>query len=80
MGKVRAAGQERRAGTGRAGRWATLKGFFQDAWLELKRVIWPSREDVGKMTGLVIAVVLVVGVFIYLWDRVLVVFTRPLFE
>jgi len=33
-----------------------------------------------KMTGLVIAVVVVVGMFIFLWDRMLVVFTRPLFE
>ena len=77
---MRAVAQERRAGTGRSGRWAALKGFFRDAWQELQRVIWPSGEDVVKMTGLVIAVVVVVGMFIFLWDRMLVVFTRPLFE
>jgi preprotein translocase subunit SecE len=77
---VRAAAQERRGGAERTGRWAALKGFFRDAWQELQRVIWPTREDVVKMTGLVIAVVVVVGMFIFLWDRVLVVLTRPLFE
>jgi len=77
---VRAAAQEGRVSTGRAGRWAALKGFFRDAWLELQRVTWPTRPDVLKMTGLVIAAVVVVGVFMFLWDRILVVFTRPLFE
>jgi len=32
------------------------------------------------MTGMVLAVVLVVGGFIYVWDRILSVFTRPLFR
>jgi len=57
-----------------------LKGFFRDSWLELQKVIWPTREQVMKMTGLVLVVVIVVGVFIYLWDRVLYQLTRHLFE
>jgi preprotein translocase subunit SecE len=31
------------------------------------------------MTGLVVAVVLVVGLFIFFWDKILVQITRPLF-
>jgi len=78
---VRATAQERRASVSRTGRLgASIKGFFRDAWLELQKVIWPSREDVAKMTGLVVAVVVIVGTFIFLWDRVLVVLTRPLFQ
>lgn len=76
---MRAAAEERRASGARPGRWGRVKVFFRDAWLELRKVIWPSREDVLKMTGLVVAVVLIVGVFIYVWDRVLVQITRPLF-
>lgn len=57
-----------------------VKSFFQDAWTELKKVIWPKREDVVKMTGLVVAVVFIVGTFIFLWDRVLWTLTKPLFE
>jgi preprotein translocase subunit SecE len=76
---MRAIAEERRVGASRSGRGARLKGFFRDAWLELQKVIWPSREDVVKMTGLVVAVVMIVGLFIYLWDQVLVQITRPLF-
>lgn len=63
----------------RTGRGARIKTFFRDAWLELQKVIWPTREDVTKMTGLVVVVVLVVGMFIFLWDKILVEVTRPLF-
>lgn len=60
-------------------RWGRTKTFFYESWLELKRVIWPSREDVTKMTGLVVAVVITVGLFMYLWDRMLASVTGPLF-
>jgi preprotein translocase subunit SecE len=63
----------------RTGQGARVKGFFRDAWLELQKVIWPTREEVTKMTGLVVAVVLVVGLFIFFWDKILVQITRPLF-
>lgn len=54
--------------------------YFRDSWLELQKVIWPTREEVVKMTGLVVAVVIVVGLFIVTWDRVLLQVTRPLYE
>ncbi len=57
-----------------------VRNFFRDARLELQKVIWPSPEDVVKMTGLVVAVVLVVGMFIFAWDRILWVLTRRMFE
>ena len=71
---------ERRTGTGRAGLWARTKSFFRESWLELQKVIWPSQEDVVKMTGLVVAVVLIVGVFIFAWDRVVLQITGALFK
>ncbi|MCJ7821659.1 MAG: preprotein translocase subunit SecE [Armatimonadetes bacterium] len=73
--------QERVAGATRAPSfWSKLKAFFRDSWLELQKVIWPSYEDVMKMTGLVVVVVFVVGIFIFLWDRILWMATRSLFE
>jgi len=77
---VRATAQEQRARAGGSGRLPRFKAFFREAWLELQKVIWPTEEDVAKMTGMVLAVVLVVGGFIYVWDRILSVFTRPLFR
>jgi preprotein translocase SecE subunit len=76
--QVRAVAQEQRPGAGPQGRWGRLKGFFGDAWLELQKVIWPTREDVVKMTGLVVVVVFLVGGYIFLWAQLLGVITRPL--
>jgi preprotein translocase SecE subunit len=78
--EVGAIASEKRAGGGRSGRWARLKGFFRDAWLELQKVIWPSQEEVAKMTGLVVVVVVVVGTFIFTWDRVVLQITRAMFR
>lgn len=77
---MRAAVQEEAARRGRDGRWARLKAYFRDSWLELQKVIWPTQEAVVKMTGLVLAVVLVVSMFIFAWDRILWTITRPLFQ
>ncbi len=69
---------QERAGASRPGRWARIKGFFRDSWVELTKVIWPTQEEVVKMTGLVLAVVFVVAMFIFTWDQLLLVLTRPL--
>jgi len=54
--------------------------FFRDSWMELKKVIWPTREEVVKMTGFVVFVVVLVGLFIYVWDQVLGQGTMRLFR
>ena len=77
---MRAVAQEQRAGASRVGIWSKIKTFFRDCWLELQKVIWPSHEDVVKMTGLVVVVVFAVGLFIFVWDRMLWILTRSLFE
>jgi preprotein translocase SecE subunit len=59
---------------------ARIKSFFGDSWLELKKVIWPSFDDVMKMTGLTVAVVFIVGTFMFLWGEILTVFTQSLFK
>lgn len=60
-------------------RWLRVKVFFYESWLELKRVIWPTREDVTKMTGLVVAVVIFVGLFMYILDQTFAQLTMRLF-
>ena len=77
---MRAVAQEQRASGGRVGFLSKIKNFFRESWLELQKVIWPSHEDVVKMTGLVVVVVVTVGLFMFVWDRVLWVLTQPLFE
>ena len=39
-----------------------------EVYSELTKVTWPSREDVARLTLLVLGVSAVVGVFLALWD------------
>ena len=77
---MRAVAQEQRAGASRRGITLKIRDFFRDSWLELQKVIWPSFDDVMKMTGLTVAVVFIVGLFMFLWGEVLTVFTQSLFK
>jgi preprotein translocase subunit SecE len=45
-----------------------LRRFLQEAWSELKKVSWPTRDQVRSLTVLVFAVSLVVGIYITLLD------------
>jgi preprotein translocase subunit SecE len=45
--------------------------FLKEVRNELKRVSWPTRDDVRESTTVVIVVVLVLAVFIGLVDRAL---------
>ncbi len=76
--KVRAT-QEKGASVSTPSRWSRLRQFFRESWLELRKVIWPTREEVIKMTALVVAVVMIVGIFMYGWDQLLAVVTNRLF-
>ena len=47
-----------------------LRRFFNEAWSELKKVSWPTREQVRNLTVLVFAVSLGVGAYITVLDLV----------
>ena len=44
------------AGSGGSGRGG-LFGLFRGVWEELKKVVWPTRDELIRMTGIVIATV-----------------------
>jgi preprotein translocase subunit SecE len=50
-----------------------LRRFIAEAWSELKKVSWPTREQVRNLTILVFAVSFVMGLYITVLD---VVFQR----
>ena len=52
----------------RAGRG--IAKYFRELRSELKKVVWPTARQVLKNTLIVLACVLVVGVFIWLFDLV----------
>ena len=51
-------------------KWNQTKKFFREMRSELKKVVWPTAQQVLKNTLIVLACVLVVGVFIWLFDLV----------
>lgn len=42
--------------------------FAQDARVELRKVVWPTRTEATQTTLIVIAVVILIGVFLWLLD------------
>ncbi|HET7685000.1 MAG TPA: preprotein translocase subunit SecE [Candidatus Limnocylindria bacterium] len=48
-----------------------LRRYLTESWSELKKVAWPSREMVIRLTLLVIAVSVAVGAYIAVLDLLL---------
>ena len=46
-----------------------MRRYFNESWAELKKVTWPTRETVIRLTLLVVAVSFVVGLYIAVLDR-----------
>ena len=50
--------------------WGRIARYFRELRSELKKVVWSTPKQVLKNTLIVIVAVLVVGVFIWLFDFV----------
>ena len=50
--------------------WDKTKKYFRELRSELKKVVWPTHQQVLKNALIVVGCVLVVGVFIWLFDFV----------
>jgi preprotein translocase subunit SecE len=53
-----------------------IRRYFDEVWSELKKVSWPTREQVRNLTVLVFAISLVIGLYITVLDSVLVAILR----
>ena len=47
-----------------------MRRYLTESWSELRKVAWPTRETVVRLTLLVIAVSIVVGVYIGVLDTI----------
>jgi preprotein translocase subunit SecE len=45
-----------------------LRRFLEEAWSELKKVTWPTREQTRNLTVLVFVISAVVGAYIAVFD------------
>ncbi len=48
--------------------WAKIRKFFRELVSELKKVVWPTPQQVGKNTLVVGGCCAVLGIFIWLFD------------
>ncbi|RPI72636.1 MAG: preprotein translocase subunit SecE [Ignavibacteriales bacterium] len=46
-------------------------GFFQDVVKEMKKVTWPTKEELKESTTVVIVVCLVISAFTYVIDMLI---------
>lgn len=45
--------------------------FAQDAWREVKKVVWPTRKETMQMTAYVFAFVVIMALFLWFTDKTL---------
>ena len=50
--------------------WGKVCRYFRELRSELNKVVWPTPKQVVKNTLIVLACVLIVGVFIWIFDFV----------
>jgi preprotein translocase subunit SecE len=43
----------------------------QEAWIEIRRVVWPTRQETVQTTLIVILVVVVCGLLLWLFDTII---------
>ena len=47
-------------------------GFAKDARIEVRKVVWPDRQEVVRLTLIILAATAIVGVMLYLFDMLIV--------
>ena len=50
-----------------------INAFLQSAWVESKKVTWPSREELIESTRVVIVASLFLMIYLFVVDRVLTI-------
>ena len=50
--------------------WGSVAKYFRELRSELKKVVWPTPKQVLKNTLIVLACVVVVGAFIWMFDLI----------
>jgi preprotein translocase subunit SecE len=48
-----------------------LTAFLQSAWLESKKVTWPSRDELRESTIVVVVATFIVMLYLFVVDRAL---------
>jgi len=55
-----------------------MRRYITESWAELRKVAWPTRETVIRLTLLVVAVSVAIGIYIFVLDRIFNTLLSPL--
>ncbi len=50
------------------GKGRQIWGFFQDAQIEVRKVVWPTRQETAQTTLIVILMVIFIAIFLWMLD------------
>lgn len=71
----------RSPGVGNAmGVWARVRRYFEEAYAEMLRVTWPTRQFVMRGTIVVIAVIVVMSLYVLAIATIISRISAPLFR
>ncbi len=48
-----------------------LNAFFKETKIELRKVVWPTRDETVKTTGIIMVAVVIVAIFLWIVDAIL---------
>ncbi len=48
--------------------FARMKKYFKDTKSELKKVTWPTKEQLKKNTLVIISFIIMIGIFLFVFD------------
>ncbi len=54
--------------------------YFKESWAETKRATWPSWIQIRQLTIAVVACILFVTLYIFVWDQFLAWLTKGLYK
>ena len=67
-------------GVTRAGKFGGVARFFREVGAELQKVVWPSRQEVFKLTLVVLVAITAFAIYVFVLDVSLGSLTKPLFR
>jgi preprotein translocase subunit SecE len=67
-------------GVSRGGKLGSIARFFREVGAELRKVAWPDREEVVKLTLVVLIAIIAFALYVFVLDIALVSLTKPLFK
>jgi preprotein translocase subunit SecE len=59
-----------KAGSSQPNIFVRIGRYLSEVWLELKKTSWPTRQELGRSTLVVLAVIIIVAVWIKALDYI----------